>query len=531
MWSDLGAPEGYNLRGTAAPSVVVQTNLNGTQEVFVVGNDQALWHIGQLTTGQNAWTGWTSLGKPSADPAHQLSTQCPLAVGRNADGSLEAFAMDIYGGLWHIWQNGSGGQWIPGWTFLEPPPAVGYTAYALSAASNFDSSLQLFMVGTQVWNMWQLTSNLRFNPPLWSDWSALGVPPNSSNPGNEISSPAVVLNSADELQVFVTYYDNAYANGSQVWYLAQEGPRGPWGSWQPLFSPQIAAGRFSRPAVGKNTDGSLVVFVGAFDGTIWYLPQLPGTSDWQPDWQSLGPPVGGTQGYLTSPSVATNWGGRPELFVIGTDGGLWHNWQTAAGWNGWQSLGQPPGGGPLTDLSDVSGSGVNEDGTTEVFAVASTAGIWHLPVLAETPGGVGVCPAGGPHDASQSSDYTLVMDTPSAPGQHDWRWCGKCSALNWGSGTGPGGTCAAGGQHERQSSDYALVMDTPSAPGQSDWRWCGKCSVLNWGSGTGPGGICAAGGQHDRQSSDYTLVMDTPSAPGQSDWRWCIRCSTLVWAG
>jgi hypothetical protein len=459
--------------------------------------------------------------------------QCPLAVGRNADGSLEAFAADIYGGLWHIWQNGPGGQWIPGWTLLDPPVAADYPAYALVVASNADGSLQLFMASTQVWNRWQETSNLKANPPQWSNWSALGVPPNSANPGNEISPPAVLLNSAGELQVFITYYDNAYANGSQVWYLVQDGPRGPWGSWQPLDSPPIAAGRFSRPTVGKNTDGSLVVFVGAFDGTIWYRPQWPGTSEWQPDWQPLGPPAAGTPGYVTSPSVATNWGGRPELFVTGTDGGLWHDWQAADGWHGWQPLGQPPGGGRLTDLSDVSGSGVNSNATTEIFAIASTGGVWHLPVPAETPGGVGVCPVGGPHDTSQSSDYALLMNAPPASGQqHGWRYCVRCSALNWGSGNSPGGVCPADGQHERQSSDYALVMDTASAPGQHDWRWCAKCGALNWGSGTGPGGVCPAGGQHERQSSDYALLMNVPPASGQQqDWRWCIRCSTLVWAG
>jgi hypothetical protein len=37
-----------------------------------------------------------------------------------------------------------------------------------------------------------------------------------------------------------------------------------------------------------------------------------------------------------------NQDGRLEVFVIGTDHAVWHNWQSAAGrgpWSGWSSLG------------------------------------------------------------------------------------------------------------------------------------------------------------------------------------------------
>lgn len=152
---------------------------------------------------------------------------------------------------------------------------------------------------------------------------------------------------------------------------------------------------------------------------------------------------------------------------------------------------------------------------------------WLIIPLPVPPPGIGVCPAGGQHNYLNSSDYALVMDQPAAPGQHDWRWCGKCKSLNWGTG----GVCPAGGQHDRQSSDYALVMDQPAAPGQHDWRWCDKCHGLSWGMGPDDVGVCPGGGKHRRQSSDYALPMDQPTAPGQHNWRWCEKCSGLFWAG
>ena len=46
---------------------------------------------------------------------------------------------------------------------------------------------------------------------------------------------------------------------------------------------------------------------------------------------------------MNGPAVVASGDRRLETFVVGSDGNLWHIWQTAAsnGWSGWASHGQP----------------------------------------------------------------------------------------------------------------------------------------------------------------------------------------------
>ncbi len=176
------------------------------------------------------------------------------------------------------------------------------------------------------------------------------------------------------------------------------------------------------------------------------------------------------------------------------------------------------------------GYGINL--TMPWFAVFSISW-WFIVPTTVSPPGIGVCPQGGQHEYLYSSDYAIV---PNGPGQSHWRWCNKCAVMFWaGTDGGDVGVCPTGGVHTSiGSSDYALVMDVPTAPGQHNWRWCNKCSTLFW---AGPDvlediGVCPMGGTHTSAgSSDYALVMDVPGAAGQHNWRWCHKCSDLFWAG
>jgi hypothetical protein len=78
-------------------------------------------------------------------------------------------------------------------------------------------------------------------------------------------------------------------------------------------------------------------------------------------------------------ATATNRDGRIEVFAIGTDAGLHHNWQTTPGgaWSGWAGL-----GGGITQIATA----VNRDGRIEVAAIgADTAALNHIWQL--NPGG------------------------------------------------------------------------------------------------------------------------------------------------
>ncbi|MFF3919527.1 hypothetical protein ACFYZB_40115, partial [Streptomyces sp. NPDC001852] len=82
--------------------------------------------------------------------------------------------------------------------------------------------------------------------------------------------------------------------------------------------------------VANNQDGRLEVFTRASNGTLWHLWQTVPNNGWS-NWAGLG-------GYLMDgdppvvmagePSVFQNEDGRLEVFARGTDGAMWHVYQT-----------------------------------------------------------------------------------------------------------------------------------------------------------------------------------------------------------
>jgi len=119
-------------------------------------------------------------------------------------------------------------------------------------------------------------------------------------------------------------------------------------------------------SVAFNSDGRLEVFAVGGDRAVWHNWQTaPHAGPWS-GWASLG-------GLVTSdPAALDNSDGRLEVFARGADNALWHNWQTAphAGpWSGWASL----GGGITSDPSVV----VNSDGRLEVFVRGEDNSLWH----------------------------------------------------------------------------------------------------------------------------------------------------------
>ena len=403
-WQSLNAPAGP-LTNTINPPVAVATNQDGTLEVFVTGGDGALWHIKQEGV-RGGWPGsWVSLGKPSTDPARALISQGPLAVGRNQDGRLEAFVADISGGLWHNWEYPSpSSPWL-GWNFLGQVPNGAVDSLAVGI--NSDGRLELFTVSPNsgAGHTWQWPTAGAGWPGGWVPLT--GFPPPASAAAVSLTPAVVALDSASQLEVFLTRSDPAFANGVQIWTNRQIGPGGGWTGWQSLWSPPPALGNYSAPVVGVNQNGTLEIFVGCFDGNVWHRWQEAGTQFWFPDWVSLGAPTGKPQPNQTLPSPAVpcwpatppppfslpNLDGRLEIFAEGLDGALWHNWQQKPNtqqWNGWVSLGVPPGNSAVSARSAVAVNGGLIfppnllPGALEVFLVAGGK-LWH--VWQQTPGG------------------------------------------------------------------------------------------------------------------------------------------------
>ena len=208
---------------------------------------------------------------------------------------------------------------------------------------------------------------------LWSNWDPLTKPPHT----NVLVVPGVGKNADGRLEVFTVGSDGA------LWHIWQTAPgQGAWFNWfssgQPTAS--IANAQFP-PSVAQNTDGRLEVFTVGSDGALWHIWQTTPNGTWS-NWASLGLPKAAS---ITSPpTVEKNKDGHLELLVSGHDGALWHIWQTVPGngWGNWASLGTPPN----IVINSSPYVSENADGRLEAFANGSDGALWHCWQV--SPGGL-----------------------------------------------------------------------------------------------------------------------------------------------
>jgi hypothetical protein len=96
--------EGWNAKKPPSPSVRLTwleaaLNLRRRLEVIGFGDDGALWHAWQIDTAPN-WSSWESL----KSPPEKIRREERLTIGTNSDGRLAAFVIGQDDALWHIAQ-------------------------------------------------------------------------------------------------------------------------------------------------------------------------------------------------------------------------------------------------------------------------------------------------------------------------------------------------------------------------------------------------------------------------------------------
>lgn len=125
-----------------------------------------------------------------------------------------------------------------------------------------------------------------------------------------------------------------------------------------------------NPIVALNSDGRQELFVVGKTGNLYHNYQTNANGAWS-GWISLG----GTWAQNSQPAVGRNSDGRLEVFIIGTDGQMNHAWEGTAGnsssWSGWAQL-----GGHWTQTAKVD-CGVNADGALDVFVVGTDGQLNH----------------------------------------------------------------------------------------------------------------------------------------------------------
>lgn len=208
-WAGLGAPA----PGISIGDPRVVRNADGRLEVFLLANDQKIWHIWQ-TSPNGGWSGWFSLGGPAAS----ISNGAPF-VGNNADGRIEVFTTGADGAIYHIWQTAPSNGWSSWAELLAPLPGIQF--FGLGAVTNNgDGRFQLFFVASDgaLWTIAQSSPSNGWGPVRFLD----GAPPGEAINGDQI--PAAALNANGDLAAFVVGADNS------VWQITQGSPGGPWGA-------------------------------------------------------------------------------------------------------------------------------------------------------------------------------------------------------------------------------------------------------------------------------------------------------------
>jgi hypothetical protein len=300
-------------------------------------------HISQYQDDQPRGE-WVSLGGGLPDERPWCT------VGANHDGRLEVFHTGTDRGVWHRWQTTPSGAWsdwhsLAGDFLTKPVPA-----------RNADGRQVVFVRGPQgdVRFNWQMIVNAN----QWTGWQNLG--------GKLLSNPAPVLDNSGCLDVFYLGTDAA------LWHRRQKWPNdNNWHGEESLRGDELQ-GFVGDPAVSADFHGRLHVFCyGKVTRSVWHRQQTP-NGEWL-GWASFG----AGDWYQYDPvrlSAGRNRDGRLDAFAVGTDGALWHKYQTAAGgdwrqWTAWQSLGGKFTGSPALAYSNT--------GRLDLFAQGQDGFLWH----------------------------------------------------------------------------------------------------------------------------------------------------------
>jgi hypothetical protein len=125
-------------------------------------------------------------------------------------------------------------------------------------------------------------------------------------------------------------------------------------------------GSADQVAIGENLDGRLEVFyVGTNSGIYHNWQTAPNGVFWEGEIRFAGDSA-------KQVAVGRNTDGRLEIFYVGTNNGLYHNWQTVSGGEVWA--------GEIRFAGDSAKQvvvGQNQDGRLEIFYVGTNDDLYH----------------------------------------------------------------------------------------------------------------------------------------------------------
>ncbi|WP_162129647.1 immunoglobulin-like domain-containing protein [Candidatus Nitrosopumilus sediminis] len=267
----------------------------------------------------------------------------------DSHGRAEVFAIGRDGQVYHNFERSVLGEWN-GWTNVG-----GTGATEIDIIKNSDGSNQVFIIGKNggIWYKTQLGEG-----GVWTDW--VNIP-------GFAKKISVAKNQDGRLEIFhLGSDDKIYHKWQQI-----TGDNNTWTDW---FSGGDVQGWGKDIKVIPNQDGRLEMFYIGTDNRIYHNYQNAPNSSWHGEQKLY--PEWNTNVFAKKIDAIQNKDGRIEVFIIRDDNALWHNYQWGSTWGpspayGWSDF--QPLEGTLSEL-DVSR---NENGSLEVFAIGSDAGIHH----------------------------------------------------------------------------------------------------------------------------------------------------------
>ena len=165
-----------------------------------------------------------------------------------------------------------------------------------------------------------------------------------------------------------------WANGSSLGMIMYGTVYSQW------FGQRSLGGAAKELSIGSNSDGRLELFYIGIDDNLYHNFQTTPSGGWYGE-----SPFSGAAKKIV---IGSNSDGRLELFYIGTDNNLYHNWQTTPN-GGW--FGERPFGGAAKELAISS----NGDGRLELFYVGIDDNLYHNFQTTPNGGWFGESPFGG----------------------------------------------------------------------------------------------------------------------------------------
>ena len=341
-WARLGG----KVKGT--PTVV--TWGKDRLDVFVRGTDDALY--------RKAWDGdhwWPSDQPDDWEKLGGKMKNMPSVVTWGKD-RLDMFVVGTDDGIWHKAWDGT--QWWPSHDPDDWEKLGGKVKGTPTVVTWGKDRLDVFVRGTDdalYRKAWDGDHWWPSDQP--DDWEKLG--------GKMKSVPTVVTWGKDRLDMFVVGTDDG------IWHKAWDGTHW-WPSDQPDDWEKLGGKVKSTPTVVTWGKDRLDVFVRgtddalyrkAWDGDHWW------PSDQPDDWEKLG-------GKMKSVPTVVTWGkDRLDMFVVGTDDGIWHKaWDGTQWWpsnepDDWEKLGGEVKGAPTVVTWGKD--------RLDVFTVGIDDSIWH----------------------------------------------------------------------------------------------------------------------------------------------------------